>query len=112
MGAEAKEKAVQASVKAAKATNPEEAKAEVEQAVAEKKASATKEELGVHPKVAKKLTEMADSLNTKTDLKNKAEAAYDKYKKNPSDALKDVKPEVQAKRQQAWNGLHKDAGVN
>merc|ERR1712146_500769 len=95
-----------------KAAEEEQAKAEVEQAVAEKKASATKEELGVHPKVAKKLTEMSDKVNANTDLKKKAEAAYDKYKKSPSDALKNVTPEVRSKAQQAWNGLHKDAGVN
>merc|ERR1712072_1445416 len=106
--------------KVEKATTPQEkadAQAEVKKAeadvavVSKKEKEVKKEDLGVHPKVATKLNEMSKKIKSDPELQKKAEAAYAKYKKNPTEALKGVKPEVHAKAQQAWQKLHKDAGV-
>jgi len=79
---------------------------EVEKAVAEKKVESG---VTVHPKVAKKLTEIANQVKSDPELDKKANAAYAEYKKNPNKLQ--PKPEVLAKAQNAWQKLHKDVGV-
>lgn len=54
---------------------------------------------------------MAKTVKADPSMKKKADAAFDKYKKNPEKALNNVDPKVKDNAKKAWNKLHNDAGV-
>merc|ERR1711918_204282 len=95
--AEAKEAGVEKEeAKAATKAEAKEAGVEKEEATA----IATKEEAkkahdsGLHPKLAQKLASMSQKLQGNAPLAKKAQAAFEKYKRNPQDALKNASPHI------------------